>query len=81
MASAIVLNVRSNQGYSIEQVQDDSITLQDLLEAVEQAIQDHGAETKVVLDNGQRYGAQFGNISQWDDIFSEVEEDDDLGDI
>lgn len=37
---------------------------------MEQVIEEVGAEAKVVLSNGQRYGAGYGNISQWEDIFT-----------
>jgi hypothetical protein len=77
MAQHIILNINDNQGYSPEQVVGSTITLQDLLEAVEQAIADKGGDTKVVLSNGQRYGAQYGTISQWDNIFAEQDQDED----
>ena len=77
----ITLNVNSHAGYSIDQVADDSITLGALLAAVQEAIEDKGAETKVVLNNGERYGARWGNISQWSDIFEEDEEEEDEDDI
>jgi hypothetical protein len=73
---AVLLNIQASQGYAADQVADDSITLQDLLEAVEQAIADHGESAKVVLKEGGRYGALFGNISQWSDVFSPVEDTD-----
>lgn len=80
MAEYIILPINSNQGYSPEQVMNESITLGDLLAAVQEAIETHGAETKIVLSNGQRYGAGYGNISQWQDIFEEPEEDEDRDD-
>jgi len=75
--SNVILNINSNAGYSAEQVADESITLYALLEAVQDAIETHGAEAKVVLNNGGRYGANYGNITDNFDIFSAEEEDDD----
>lgn len=77
MSNHIALNINSNAGYSADQVTDGTITLDDLLAAVEEAIEARGGETKVVLFNGQRYGAAWGNISQWSDIFAEAEDDED----
>jgi len=57
----VLLPVQDNMGYSPEQVET-NVTLQDLLEAVQAAIEAHGADAKVVLSNGQRYGAGFGRI-------------------
>ena len=71
MNDYIALNINDNQGYSPDQVSRDSITLDDLLAAVEDAIESRGGDTKVVLFNGQRYGAAWGNISQWGDVFAE----------
>lgn len=77
MAEYIVLNINDNAGYSPEQVMNESISLGDLLSAVQQAILDNDETTKIVLGNGQRYGATYGNISQWSDIFAQPEEDED----
>lgn len=76
MAEYIVLSINSNAGYSAEQVKNESISLGDLLSAVQDAILEHGEETKIVLNNGQRYGAAWGNISQWRDIFETPEDED-----
>jgi len=61
MAKTVLLPVDDNQGYAPEQVST-SVTLQDMLEAIEQAIEEFGADSKVVLSNGQRTGAGFGRI-------------------
>lgn len=77
MSAYVTLNINDNQGYSPEQVMNESISLADLLSAVQDAILAHGEEAKIVLGNGQRYGATYGNISQWQDIFEAPEEDED----
>lgn len=75
MADYVILSISDNSGYSPEQVKDQSISLGDLLEAVQQAIEDNGADAKIVLANGQRYGASYGHISPWEDLFEVPEED------
>lgn len=58
-AATVAIAISDNQGYAPDQIAT-SITLQDVLEAVELAIQEFGSDAKVVLSNGQRYGAGFG---------------------
>lgn len=62
MARTVLLPVNDNQGYSPEQIST-HVTLGDLLDAVQQAIQDFGSDAKVVVSNGQRYGAGFGSLA------------------
>ena len=65
MATILTLPIDDNRGYSAEAVAEETrtqVTLQELLEAIQDAIREHGADSVVVLDNGQRYGAQFGVI-------------------
>ena len=62
----VLLAVEDNMGYSPEQV-DTDITLGDMLRMIQEAIETHGVDAKVVLDNGQRYGAQFGRIDSYRD--------------
>jgi hypothetical protein len=73
--STVLLNISDNEGYAPDQI-GTSITLTDLLAAVEQAIADHGDDAKVVLSNGQKYGAGFGSISPWADVFTLPNEED-----
>lgn len=61
MARTVLLPVDDNQGYAPDQIET-AVTLQDMLEAVQQAIQEFGADAKVVVSNGQRYGAGFGRL-------------------
>ncbi|UVG34621.1 hypothetical protein SEA_CHEETO1_56 [Microbacterium phage Cheeto1] len=70
MAKHITLNASTNAGYSADQVLDRTITLGDLLEQVQQAIEDHGEDTKIILNDGQRYGANYGYLSPWSDLFT-----------
>lgn len=78
MATTLTLSISPNEGYSPDQVQG-KMTLHELLEAVECAISDYGSDAQIVLDNGQRYGAQYGRIcsSGGYELFEEVEADDD----
>jgi hypothetical protein len=65
MATILTLPIDDNRGYTAEDVAEETrtqVTLQELLEGIQDAIREHGADAIVVLDNGQRYGAQFGII-------------------
>lgn len=74
------LSVQSNAAYSPDQIIEEGrgMRLADLLDAVQYAIDEHGEDAEVVLDNGQRYGAQFGYIATmgWGEVFELVEEED-----
>lgn len=70
MAKHITLNIRSNEGYSADQVIDKTITLGALLEALQEAIEEHGEDTPVILNEGQRYGANYGFLSQYEELFT-----------
>lgn len=64
MANTVLLGVNDNQGYAPDQI-DTSVTLATLLEAVEDAINQFGEDAKVVVANGQRYGAGFGSLQAY----------------
>jgi hypothetical protein len=70
MATRVLLNISDNGGYAPEQISS-RFTLGKLLEEVEQAIETHGADSVIVLNNGQRYGASYGSIieSEFADLF------------
>ncbi|WP_109210591.1 MULTISPECIES: hypothetical protein [Microbacterium] len=73
----VLLAVESNRGYAPDQITD-SMTLRDLLNAVEQAIEEYGEDAMVVThDGGNRYGANYGAISIYADTFTAVETDED----
>ncbi|MGX1792277.1 hypothetical protein ACWIDW_04965 [Microbacterium sp. NPDC055312] len=76
MASQVLLNISDNGGYSPDQI-NTSFTLGRLLEEVEQAIEVYGADSVIVLNNGQRYGATYGSIidSEFGDLFYSPEEE------
>lgn len=61
MATTVLIGISDNQGYAPDQVET-QVTLASLLEDIERAIEEHGADAKVVLSNGQRYGAGFGRF-------------------
>lgn len=61
MATILTLPIDDNQGYVAGDIRT-NVTLSELLESIQEAIQEHGEDAVVVLDNGQRYGAQFGSI-------------------
>jgi hypothetical protein len=78
MATILTLPVVPNEAYTADSV-DTSVTLYELLEAIQDAIAHHGPEALVVLDNGQKYGAQFGAIepaSRERDWFQKAEDND-----
>lgn len=58
----VITGVNPNEGYSPDQVRT-TLTLGELLEQVQYAIQDYGEDAVIVTDNGQRYGAQWGSLS------------------
>lgn len=63
MAKTVLLSLSNNAGYSPEQV-GTAVTLSDLLEAVQQAITEFGADATIVtFDGGNRYGANFGALA------------------
>lgn len=76
MASQVLLNISDNQGYAPDQIST-NFTLARLLEEVEQAIEVYGADSVIVLNNGQRYGATYGSIidSPSADLFYSLEEE------
>ena len=58
----VILEVTNNQGYAADQVPT-SVTLGDLLEEIQHAIELHGEDAVVCTqDTGNRYGANFGAI-------------------
>lgn len=64
----VLLHVNAHGGYAPDQITD-TITLRELIEALEQAAADHGEDARVVLhDGGNRYGANYGGISRWNDV-------------
>ncbi|QBZ72981.1 hypothetical protein SEA_PHRIENDS_55 [Microbacterium phage Phriends] len=82
MAHTVILNTSGAEGYNAEQVQDRSITLADLQNALTEAIEKFGDEARVVLrDGNNEYGANYGVISQWVNVFEPVELDDEDGTI
>jgi hypothetical protein len=76
MADKVILKIADRQGYSPDQVTN-TITLGALLRAVEGAVENFGEDALVVLDNGDRYGATYGGLSEWEDLFENVPDDDD----
>lgn len=55
MARTVLIGIDDNQGYAPDQIST-AVTLEALLESVQNAIEEFGADAKVVLYNGQRYG-------------------------
>ena len=72
MSTTVKMAITPNAGYSADQAEND-ITLGALLESVQEAIERFGEEAKVVTaDSGNMYGASWGHISQWEDMFLPV---------
>lgn len=72
----VILNISDNEGYSPDQI-DDTITLGDLVAALEEAIEQYGEDARVILNNGQRYGAKYGSIRPYSNLFEREDEDED----
>lgn len=70
----VLLAIEDNQGYSPDQVKT-SMTIHDLVKALQEAADEYGEDAMIVLDNGQQYGAQFGGIDIYRDLITPVEED------
>jgi len=47
----------------------------ELLEALQAAAEEHGYDARLVLDDGQRYGANYGGVSTMRDLLVQVEAD------
>ncbi len=74
----VLLKHEGNLGYSPDQV--NGITLADLLELVEEAVEEWGGDTEVVLyQTNNRYGANYGTLYRWD-VFSVPSSDEDEDD-
>lgn len=61
--SRVVLNINDRQGYTAEQVKS-PMSLGELLDLVNTAIDMHGEDTEVILFNGDELGAAFGSIAR-----------------
>lgn len=79
MMKILMLAINPSEGYSVEEFDErgnrghEIMTLQDLMDEVEDAIERHGAETKIITyDHQNRYGAAFGTIEE---IITEVPEE------
>lgn len=68
----LALSHNANQGYGPDQVK--GMTLRDLLTAVQEAIDEHGEDAEIVTkDNGNRYGANWGTLDSYGDLFTPTE--------
>ena len=73
----VLIRAESNLGYGVDDVEGNSVTLECLLKAVKTAIEEWGEQAEVVLfQTNNRYGANYGRLSQWD-IFAAAEGDED----
>jgi hypothetical protein len=63
----LLLAIEDNQGYSPDDVRE-TLTLGDLIQALQEAAEQYGDDARLVLDNGQQYGAQYGGISTYRDL-------------
>lgn len=70
----VILATESHTAYSPEAVEN-TITLGYLLDAVTEAIAAHGEDAEIVIHNGQQYGASFGRIDSWAEIFTPANPD------
>lgn len=76
MTKIIAMNVLPNAGYSADQVSDEGISLRDLMAAIETAIHEFGEDAILVTqDSGNRYGARFGYLEKFGDLFEDTDDD------
>lgn len=69
----VILPIHNHQGYAADQIHS-SMTLADLADMVDLAIERYGKDAIVVTkESGNRYGARWGSI----DSFSEIAAEDD----
>ena len=69
LMSKLLLNFQGNLGYGADQIAK-GITLDDLQAAIEEAIENYGGDTEVVVYQGNaQYGAKYGRIDTYD-VFS-----------
>lgn len=74
--ATVKMNVEGNLGYAADQVES-RVTLADLLEQVQDAIEEWGEDATVVLHQvNNRYGANYGKLNRWD-LFEGIESDED----
>ncbi|QWY84438.1 hypothetical protein SEA_KNOCKER_97 [Mycobacterium phage Knocker] len=77
MSQYVQMSVDNNQGYAPDQV-NPSTTLADLRDAIEDAIEEFGEDALIVTkDTGNRYGARFGRLDGYGDMFTDPEADND----
>lgn len=69
MTKHINLQVTFNVGYKAEQVIDRTITLGDLLEQLKAAVEEHGEDTLIALNDADSYGASYGYLPRYTDLF------------
>jgi len=72
----VLMSIAERQGYSPQQVTN-TMTLFDLREALEEAIERFGEDAVNVTDNGDRYGARFGGVDSRADLFASQDDDED----
>lgn len=77
MTTRTLLAINPQQGYAPDQITE-SLTLGQLAEALEEAIERYGEDSLIVtIDNANRYGAGFGSLSMWEDLFTDADPDGD----
>lgn len=78
MSDRVRMNIEAHMGYAPTQITD-TLTLESLAHVVAAAIEKHGPDAEVIVHTGASYGADWGRVSVYDDIFEDIEdvEDDD----
>lgn len=82
-ATHVILAVSNNTGYCAKGATDhtSTMTLRDLIDALEAAADEHGDDALVVThDSGNRYGANFGCIDIYADTITLPEDEDEDSD-
>lgn len=70
-ATRVLLAIDDNQAYMPGDVET-TLTLGELIAALQEAASEHGEDAIVVLNNGQRYGASFGAFRTMDGEITDI---------
>jgi hypothetical protein len=73
--TTVALAVAPHRAYGASDVETER-TLGDLLRALEEAVSEFGEDARLVTrDDTNRYGASWGHLEQWGDLFQRVGDD------
>lgn len=76
MSNTIVMRYQGNLGYGADQIDNHSITLGEMLEAIQEAIAEYGDDAKVVTYQTNNRGANYGSLYGAMELFELADGDD-----